>query len=215
MIAESERRGTQDALSFVDSNCCHAPRGARRLGSRRCARGVSTALGPAAASIYDLACELHSGYDLNALRVVDLSVADCERVDGAGGRASARSTTVSLCATHDLPVDVVHTYYVMPSGPTGKAAGTAVLVHNANVHPCIPGNPFTGKDAPAEAFTHLKKHHGLDPEVASNRLHKLKKDGGLGAADDVAIGRTGDVYNAQTGERLGSLTDKNLGGNKR
>ena len=29
--------------------------------------------------------------------------------------------------------------------------------------------------------------------------------------DDVAIGRTGDVYDARTGEYLGSLTDPGLG----
>jgi len=75
----------------------------------------------------------------------------------------------------------------------------------------IPGFPFRGRNAPADAFAHLKKHHGLDPHMASNRLHVLKQQGGLGAADDVVIGRTGDVYNAQTGERLGTLTDPNLG----
>ncbi len=75
----------------------------------------------------------------------------------------------------------------------------------------IPGNPFTGPNAPQQAYKHLQKYHGVDPTVASNRLHKIKQQAGLGAADDVAIGRTGDVYNAATGERLGSLTDKTLG----
>ncbi|MGH8991090.1 MAG: hypothetical protein ACRDZ7_06130, partial [Acidimicrobiia bacterium] len=75
----------------------------------------------------------------------------------------------------------------------------------------IPGRPFTGRNAPQKAFDHLGEHHGLDPRVASNRLHVLKQQGGLGAADDVVIGKTGDVYNAQTGERLGTLTDPNLG----
>ncbi len=75
----------------------------------------------------------------------------------------------------------------------------------------IPGKPFRGPDAAKHAFGHLEKHSGLDPKVASNRLHKLKEGGGLGAADDVVIGKTGDVYNASTGERLGTLTDKALG----
>jgi hypothetical protein len=75
----------------------------------------------------------------------------------------------------------------------------------------ISGNPYTGPNAPAQAYKHLEKFHGLDPTVASNRLHKIKAQAGLGATDDVAIGRTGDVYNALTGERLGSLTDKTLG----
>jgi hypothetical protein len=75
----------------------------------------------------------------------------------------------------------------------------------------IAGNPFRGKNAPQLAYQHLERFHGVDPVVASNRLHKLKKAGGLGAADDVVIGRTGDVYNAANGQRLGSLTDKTLG----
>jgi hypothetical protein len=37
----------------------------------------------------------------------------------------------------------------------------------------------------------------------------------VSATDNVVIGKTGDIYNAQTGERLGSLTDKSLGGTKR
>ena len=80
----------------------------------------------------------------------------------------------------------------------------------------IPGRKnFDGETGPAEAFAHLKKYHSIDPRVASNRLHKLKTAGGLGAADNVVIGRTGDVYNPINGERLGSLTDKTLGGGKR
>ena len=75
----------------------------------------------------------------------------------------------------------------------------------------IPGRSFRGKDAPQKAFRHLEKYHGVAPNVASNRLHKIKEQANLGAADDVVIGRTGDVYNAKTGERIGSLTDKSLG----
>jgi len=76
---------------------------------------------------------------------------------------------------------------------------------------CIPGRPFRGENAPEQAYEHLEEYHGLDPKVASNRLHILKQHGGLGAADDVIIGRTGDVYNAKTGENLGNLTDPTLG----
>lgn len=75
----------------------------------------------------------------------------------------------------------------------------------------IPGNPFRGPNAPAEAFKHLERFHEIEPTVASNRLHKLKEQGNLGPADAVVIGRTGDVYNAATGERLGTLTDPTLG----
>jgi hypothetical protein len=41
---------------------------------------------------------------------------------------------------------------------------------------------------------------------AHERLEKIKKAGSLGAADDVVIGRTGDVYDPRTGEWLGTLT---------
>lgn len=74
----------------------------------------------------------------------------------------------------------------------------------------VPGRPFRGKNAPEAACRHLSKYHGIDPNVASNRLHKLKQSAGLGPADDVIIGRTGNVYDARTGERLGSLTDPSL-----
>jgi hypothetical protein len=74
----------------------------------------------------------------------------------------------------------------------------------------IPGRPFIGVNAPKLAFDHLWKYHGVDPVTASNRLHKPYALGGLGPADDVAIGRTGDVYNAKTGQWLGTLTDKSL-----
>jgi hypothetical protein len=75
----------------------------------------------------------------------------------------------------------------------------------------IPGNPFRGPTASQQAFQHLRRFHGLDPAVASNRLHRIKQRAGLTAADEVVIGRTGDVYNAVTGEHLGSLTDRALG----
>lgn len=42
----------------------------------------------------------------------------------------------------------------------------------------IPGRPLRGPNAPQEAFDHLKKYHGVNPEVASNRLHRLKEQGG-------------------------------------
>jgi phosphopentomutase len=94
---------------------------------------------------------------------------------------------------------------------SGKAAREAAELAAAAINR-IPGNPFTGINAPSKAYDHLQKHSGLDPNVASARLHRLKQAGGMGGADDVAIGRTGDVYNARTGEHLGSLTDKSLGG---
>jgi Family of unknown function (DUF6188) len=75
----------------------------------------------------------------------------------------------------------------------------------------IPGFPFRGPNAPERAYENLAKHHGVDRGVASDRLHKIKEAGGLGATDDVVIGRTRDVYDARTEEWLGRLTDKSLG----
>jgi hypothetical protein len=75
----------------------------------------------------------------------------------------------------------------------------------------IPGNPFTGSDAPANAYGHLERFHGVKPGDASYRLHRIKGAAGLGPNEDVVIGRTGDVYNSSTGEHLGSLTDQSLG----
>ena len=70
----------------------------------------------------------------------------------------------------------------------------------------VPGNPFTGANAQADAFKHLEKYHGVSEAVSSDRLHKIKRSAGLGGADDVIFGRTGDVYNAKTGEHIGNLT---------
>jgi len=75
----------------------------------------------------------------------------------------------------------------------------------------IPGRPFIGANAAKRAFEQLDEFHGVDPATASNRLHKLKARGRLGPADNVTIGRTGDVYDAKTGRWLGTLTDKSLG----
>lgn len=66
-----------------------------------------------------------------------------------------------------------------------------------------------------DAFAHLDPATGLDAHAASDWLHILKDGAGLGTADDVVVGRTGDVCDAVTGERLGSLTDPGLGGAKR
>ena len=72
----------------------------------------------------------------------------------------------------------------------------------------VPGNPFTGANAQGDAFKHLAKYHGVSETQASDRLHKIKKAAGLGGADDVIFGRTGDVYNASTGEHIGNLATK-------
>ena len=127
-----------------------------------------------------------------------------EEVLGADGRvitvSGLKVGTEHRAQAYDLEIEGIHTYHVGDS---------EILVHN--VCPSIPGNPFRGPDAPKDAFAHLKKNHGLDPAVANNRLHVIKRDAGVGAADDVVIGRTGDVYDARTGELLDTLTNPGLG----
>ena len=66
-----------------------------------------------------------------------------------------------------------------------------------------------GLGAPKEVYQRLDDHHGVEPAIARHRLHRLKAAGGLGPADNLVFGRTGDVYDERTGEFLGSLTDPN------
>jgi hypothetical protein len=47
----------------------------------------------------------------------------------------------------------------------------------------IPGHPFKGPNAARDAFKHLEKYHGVNPVVASERLHAIKDANGLGPAD--------------------------------
>ena len=54
----------------------------------------------------------------------------------------------------------------------------------------------------------LKKYHGITREQASKRLHRIKKENGMGGADNVVFDRTGGVYNPKTGEKIGMLTEK-------
>jgi hypothetical protein len=58
---------------------------------------------------------------------------------------------------------------------------------------------------PINAYIHLSKHHGLDPKKAHERLEHIKHKNQMGPADDVAIGSTGDVYDAANGDYLGNL----------
>ncbi len=58
-----------------------------------------------------------------------------------------------------------------------------------------------------DAFKRLEKYHGIDPILASERLHDIKKFAGLGPADNALIDFTGNVYDPVTLERLGSLTE--------
>jgi hypothetical protein len=56
-------------------------------------------------------------------------------------------------------------------------------------------------------FSLLKKYHGIDPKVASVRLHDIKGHFGYGPNDDLLFDLTGNVYDPIRGEWLGSLTE--------
>jgi hypothetical protein len=73
--------------------------------------------------------------------------------------------------------------------------------------PVIPGNPFRGENADERCFAHLEHFHRIDRYTASLRLHRIKQRAGVGPAENVAFGRTGDVYLETTEEHLGMLSD--------
>jgi hypothetical protein len=84
------------------------------------------------------------------------------------------------------------------------AVGTAFL---PGKNP-LPGKKyFRGKDGIDGAKKHLEQYHGISPELFSERLHDIKKKAGLGGADEVVIGPTGDCFCAKTNEFIGSLTE--------
>lgn len=57
---------------------------------------------------------------------------------------------------------------------------------------------------PHEIYRRLERYHGVDSNTASDRLHQIKQQAGLGGADDVRLDLTGNVYD-QAGNWLGSL----------
>ncbi|MDP9068427.1 MAG: hypothetical protein M3N53_08820 [Actinomycetota bacterium] len=62
-----------------------------------------------------------------------------------------------------------------------------------------------------EVASHLSRYHGIDPRLASKRLHEIKPQSGRGGAANVIFDRTGGVWDPNTGEYLGSLTQGGAG----
>ncbi len=56
-----------------------------------------------------------------------------------------------------------------------------------------------------EVTRRLKEYHGIDPKLASERLHAIKE--GITGNPDVIFDKTGGVYHANTRELLGYLTE--------
>jgi RHS repeat-associated protein len=77
--------------------------------------------------------------------------------------------------------------------------------------PVLPDNARRLKNV-TELFRRLQEHHGIDPNLASERLHKIKSIAGLGPADNVIFDLTGGVYHPTTLTFLGSLTTGGAGG---
>ena len=73
--------------------------------------------------------------------------------------------------------------------------------------PTVPGNPFRGENADERCFAHLERFHRISRYTASIRLHHIKLLAGVGPAEAVVFGRTGDVYLEVTCEHLGMLSD--------
>jgi hypothetical protein len=57
-----------------------------------------------------------------------------------------------------------------------------------------------------DVFNHLEKYNGIDPNLAGKRLHEIKAAWGYGAADNLVVDFTGNVFDPKTGQYLGSLT---------
>ncbi len=70
----------------------------------------------------------------------------------------------------------------------------------------LPSNARTFQKV-KDASKQLEDYHGIDPILASERLHQIKTIERLGPADNVLIDMTGNVYHPVTLEWLGSLTE--------
>ncbi len=107
---------------------------------------------------------------------------------------------------YNLTVHDINTYYVV-------AGNTSVLVHNCglSLEEAIARGARTTSNYD-EVARRLAQHHGIDPDVASARLHAIKRANGLGGSDNVVFDLTGNVWDPRTGDYLGSLTQGGAGG---
>jgi hypothetical protein len=74
----------------------------------------------------------------------------------------------------------------------------------------LPSNArrLSQKESSARAiFGRLERFHGINPELASDRLHAIKAKSGLAAGDNVIFDLTGNVYDPTTLEWLGTMTE--------
>ena len=101
----------------------------------------------------------------------------------------------------NLEVAGFHTYFV---GESGVWAHNTCFDRIRQVNG-LPKNARLSSNVD-NVFGRLLRNHGIDRNLASQRLHQLKKSNGFGGADNVVFDMTSNVFNPSTGELMGSLT---------
>ena len=127
----------------------------------------------------------------------------CEKLRTLNGAAvvSSIERDPARHTVHNIEVARTHTYFV---------SNQQVLVHNecANLFDLWKsGKPVQAKNTAQwldDVFENLIQHHGANRAKLSEALHHLKRSAGLGGADKVFLGRTGDVWDS-AGNYLGNL----------
>ena len=100
---------------------------------------------------------------------------------------------------HNFTVSQLHNYAITHLG---------LLVHNNcgdELRKGLPNNARSTKSFD-EIAKRLNDNCGIDPNLASERLHKLKEITGRGGADNVIFDMSGNVYDSVTRELIGTLT---------
>jgi RHS repeat-associated protein len=124
--------------------------------------------------------------------------------------ACAGAGTAVVCASSSwcrgAVSDVFHGIFGGGDDSTDEASEEGPPPDMGEEKECIPGNPYKGTGAPDAWWKEQGEERGITRGEVSDRLHDIKNRAGLGPTDDVAIGKTGDVYDERTGEWIGSLT---------
>lgn len=126
-----------------------------------------------------------------------------EQIDSLNGPLTLLSATsvAEPQMVFNLEVDGFHTYFV---GESGVWAHNNCFDRVRRVNG-LPKNARLSSNVD-DVFARLSRNHGIDPKLASDRLHQIKPANGFGPADNVVFDMTGNVFNPSTGELMGSLT---------
>jgi hypothetical protein len=108
---------------------------------------------------------------------------------------------VGVHRVYNLEVAAEHSYVV---------GGEKLEAWSHNMGACPP-RPLPAKvkgiTNVEEVYQRLEKYNGISRQVASERLHAIKKAAGRGPDDNVLFDKSGGVYDPRTREWLGSLTE--------